>query len=267
MSENKIYYKTKEEIALIKESALLGSQTIAYLYNKIQPGVSTAQLDILAEEYIRDNNAIPAFLGLYDFPATLCISVNDQVVHGIPGKYIIKKGDIVGIDCGVLKSGYYSDQAYTFAIGEVPMAAKKLLSVTKQCLYLGIQQARLGNRIGDISFIIQNTAQKNGFGVVRALSGHGVGKYVHESPQVNNHGKRGNGPLIQEGLVIAIEPMINMGTYEVETLEDKWTVVTKDGKLSAHYEQNVAIFDKKTHILSDFSIIEEQIIKYNGFVP
>ncbi|MDI9356341.1 MAG: type I methionyl aminopeptidase [Chitinophagaceae bacterium] len=267
MSENKIYYKTKEEIFLIKESALLGSKTIAYLYNKIHPGVSTAVLDALAEEYIRDNNAVPAFLGLYGFPASLCISVNEEVVHGIPGKYIIKEGDIVSVDCGVLKSGYYSDQAYTFAVGEVHPSVKKLLSVTKQCLYLGIQEAKLGNRIGDVSFIIQNTAQKNGFGVVRALSGHGVGKFVHEAPQVNNYGKRGSGPVIREGLVIAIEPMINMGTYEVETLEDKWTIVTKDGKLSAHYEHNVAIFDRQTHILSNFSIIEEEIAKYNGFIP
>ncbi|MCC7330991.1 MAG: type I methionyl aminopeptidase [Flavobacteriales bacterium] len=252
-----IFYKTDEEIELIKESSLLVGKTLAEVAKKIKPGVTTLELDRLAEEFIRDNNAIPGFLGMYDFPNTLCTSLNSAVVHGIPNNIPLKDGDIISVDCGVLKNGFYGDVAYTFEVGEVSEEIKKLLRVTKECLQKAIDVAISGNRIGDIGFAVQNHAENNGYGVVRELVGHGLGRELHEGPEVPNFGKRGNGLTLREGLVIAIEPMINMGTRNVIQDKDGWTIVTKDGKPSAHYEHNVAIRKGKAEVLSNHEWIEE----------
>lgn len=252
-----IFYKTDEEIELIKESSLLVGKTLAEVAKKIKPGVTTLELDRLAEEFIRDNDAIPGFLGMYDFPNTLCTSLNSAVVHGIPNNIPLKDGDIISVDCGVLKNGFYGDVAYTFEVGEVSEEIKKLLRVTKECLQKAIDVAISGNRIGDIGFAVQNHAENNGYGVVRELVGHGLGRELHEGPEVPNFGKRGNGLTLREGLVIAIEPMINMGTRNVIQDKDGWTIVTKDGKPSAHYEHNVAIRKGKAEVLSNHEWIEE----------
>jgi len=254
-----IQYKTAEEIELMRISAQLVSRTLGMLAKEVQPGVTPLHLDKLAEEFIRDHGAIPGFLGLYDFPNSLCMSLNEQVVHGIPSGKPLAEGDIISIDCGVLKNGYYGDQAYTFMVGEVSDEIKKLLRVTKECLALGIEQATSSNRIGDISFAIQAHAEANGYGVVRELVGHGLGKKMHESPEVPNYGRRGSGPKIKEGLVIAIEPMINMGTRRVKQLRDGWTIITADNRPSAHYEHDVAIVDGKPDVLTTFDFVEEAL--------
>jgi methionyl aminopeptidase len=256
-----IKLKSREEIDLIKDSAQLVSKTLGMLAAEIRPGVNTLYLDKLAESYIRDHQAEPGFLGLYGFPNSLCVSVNEQVVHGIPGETPLEDGDIVSIDCGVLKNGYYGDHAYTFAVGEVDAAVQQLLDVTKKSLYLGIEKMVSGNRIGDISFAIQKYTEQYGYGVVRELVGHGLGKEMHESPEVPNYGKRGRGPALKNGLVLAIEPMINMGTKKVKQLKDGWTIVTADGKPSAHFEHDVALVDGRPEILSTFEYVEQALQK------
>lgn len=251
-----ILYKTKEEIELIRKSSELVSQTHAALVPFLKPGIKTIKLDQIAEQFIRDNGGKPAFLKYNGFPNTLCMSINEQVVHGIPGNYELREGDLVSIDCGVVMNGFYGDSAYSFGIGEVSPEVQKLMKVTKESLYKGISMAVRGNRIGDISYAVQEHAESNGFSVVRELIGHGVGRSLHEAPEVPNYGKRGRGPLIQEGLVIAIEPMINLGKKEVMQLRDGWTIVTRDKKPSAHFEHTIAIVDGKAEILSNFEIIE-----------
>ncbi len=257
-----IHLKTPEEIEYIRKSSLLVSQTHALLVEYIKPGVKTSRLDEIAEQFIRDNGGTPAFKGYRGFPATLCISMNEQVVHGFPSDREIKDGDILSIDCGVCKDEFYGDSAFTFPIGEIPAEIKKLLQVTFNSLYLGIEKAVTGNRVGDISFAVQKYCEiDHRYGVVRDLIGHGVGRNLHEEPDVPNYGKRGKGPMLQEGLVIAIEPMINLGTYQVRTLPDKWTIVTKDGKPSAHFEHTVAVKRGKADVLSDHNLIFEAIKK------
>ncbi|MCK4662874.1 MAG: type I methionyl aminopeptidase [Bacteroidales bacterium] len=256
-----IYYKTQEEIELLRESNLLVSNTLAEIVRLMKPGITTIKIDKIAEEFIRDNNAIPGFLNYNGFPNTLCISVNHQVVHGIPSKYELKEGDIVSVDCGVLKNGFYGDSAYTFAIGEVEPEKLKLLKVTKQALYKGIENAIEGKRIGDIGYTIQKHAESNGFSVVREMIGHGVGRNLHEKPEVPNYGRQGKGIKLKKGLVIAIEPMINMGTKNIKQAEDGWTIYTTDGKPSAHFEHSVAINKGKAEILSDFNCIEKALLK------
>ena len=248
--------KSLEEIELIQESAQLVSKTLGMLAKEIKPGINTLFLDNLAETFIRDHKAEPGFLGLYDFPNTLCISPNSQVVHGIPNNTPLQSGDIISVDCGAFKNGFHGDHAYTFEIGEVSAEVKKLLQVTKECLYLGIEQCTTSNRIEDIGWAIQTHAEKHSYGVVRDLVGHGLGKELHEDPQVPNYGKRGTGLKMKENLVLAIEPMINMGTHKVFTEEDGWTVKTQDGKMSVHFEHDICVKDKEALILSDFSIIE-----------
>ena len=256
-----IHYKSKEEIELIRQSALLVSKTLGLMAELIQPGVTPLELDKKAEEFIRDHGGVPGFLGLYDYPNTIITSVNEQVVHGIPTDRPLENGDVVGLDCGVLMNGYYGDHAYTFAVGEIPDDVVQLLRVTKKSLYLGIEQAVAGNRIGDISHAIQHYTESFGYGVVRELVGHGLGKKMHESPEVPNYGKRGRGPKLKEGVVIAIEPMINMGTRRVTQLSDGWTIVTADKRPSAHFEHNVAVVDGKPEILSTFDYVEEVLKK------
>lgn len=259
-----IYLKTDEEIAKIKESCIIVCKTLAELASILKPGITGAYLDRVAEEYIRSNNAIPSFLGYKNFPASLCISINEVVVHGIPSEVEFKEGDVVSIDCGVYKNGFHGDSAYTFMIGEVQSEVKKLLSVTLESLYEGIKQAIDGNRVGDIGAAIQNhTETKHRYGVVRELVGHGVGKNLHEAPDVPNYGKRGKGPMLKEGMVIAIEPMINLGTGKVKQKNDGWTIFTADKKTSAHYEHTLAIRKNEAEILSDHSFIEKAIKNNN----
>jgi methionyl aminopeptidase len=259
----KVVYKTIEEIELIRESSLLVAKTHAAIAGLITPGVSTLVLDKIAEEFIRDNNAIPAFKGYGGFPNTLCMSPNSEVVHGIPNDIPLKNGDIISVDCGVLKNEFYGDSAYTYTVGEVPDDTKRLLKITKQCLLKGIDVAKVGNRLGEISFAIQEHAHACNYGVVRELIGHGVGRELHEEPQVPNYGSRGKGIQLKEGLVVAIEPMINMGTRKVRFLKDGWSVVTQDGKPSAHFEHTVAIMKSGPEVLSSFAFIEEEL-KKNG---
>ena len=251
--------KSKEEIELIRESALLVSKTLGMLAAEIRPGINTLYLDSLAETYIRDHGAVPGFLGLYGFPNTLCISPNSQVVHGIPNKEEVKEGDILSIDCGVLKNGFYGDHAYTFEVGEVKNEIKKLLKVAKESLYLGIAEFKKGNRTGDVGYAIQNYNESNGYGVVRELVGHGLGKEMHEKPEMPNYGKRGSGKKLIEGMVVAIEPMINMGTHKINQLKDCWTILTADSLPSVHFEHNIAIIDGKPNLLSTFDYIYESL--------
>jgi len=258
-NKKQIFYKTPAEIEIMREAAQIVSRTLGILAAEIKPGVTPLFLDKIAEEYIRTQNAIPGFLGLYDFPNTLCISINEQVVHGIPTNEPLKEGDIISVDCGSYFEGYYGDHAYTFEVGEVTPEVKKLLEVTKECLQIGIEQTRIGNRIGDIGFHIQQHAEKHGYGVVRDLVGHGLGKTMHEEPQVPNYGRRGTGKQILEGLTIAIEPMINMGTERVIQADDNWTIVTYDGKPSAHFEHDVAVVNGQPEVLSTFKYIEEAL--------
>ncbi len=254
-----IYYKTPEEIELMRISNLLVSKTLAHVGSIIKPGVSGADIDREAETFIRDHGAEPAFKNYEGFPATLCVSVNEAVVHGIPSKeQVFQEGDIVSVDCGVLLNGYYGDSAYTFALGEVDEQVMELLRVTKEAVYLGIEQACVGNRLRDIGYAVQSFAERqHKYGVVRDLVGHGIGKKLHEEPEVPNFGQRGRGIKIQEGLVIAIEPMINLGSKSVRQLKDGWTIVSKDRSPSAHYEQVVAVKKEGPDRLSDFSVIEE----------
>lgn len=251
--------KTREEIELMRQSALLVSKTLGMIASEIKEGVTTLQLDKLAEEFIRDHKAIPGFLGLYGCPSTLLTSVNEQVVHGLPTNKPIEDGDIVSVDCGVLMNDFYGDHAFTFEIGNVKEETKKLLQVTKESLYIGIREFKVGNRVEDVGYAIQKYTESFGYGVVRELVGHGLGKKMHEAPEMPNYGKRGRGKLFIEGMVVAIEPMINMGTKNVKTLKDKWTIVTADGKPSAHFEHNVAIINGKPELLSTFEYIYKQL--------
>lgn len=252
-----------DEIAVLKESSLLVGRTLAEVARRIGPGVTTGELDRMAEEFIRDNGAVPGFKGLYGCPSTLLISVNEQVVHGLPGDRVLKEGDVASVDCGVLMNGLYGDSAYTFMVGEVAESVKRLLRVTKECLTKGIEAAIEGNRTGDIGFAIQSHAESHGYSVVRELVGHGLGRKLHEAPEVPNYGRRGHGVKLKRGMVLAIEPMINMGVKEVRQLTDGWTVVSKDGKPSAHYEHNVAVRAGNAEVLSTFSYIED-VLKMKG---
>jgi len=254
-----IYYKTIEEIERIRESSLLVARTLAEVAKRIGPGVTSLELDKLAEEFIRDHGAIPAFKGYNGFPASLCVSPNSEVVHGIPNNKPFKEGDIVSVDCGVLKNEYYGDSAYTFPIGNVSDAVRSLLRVTKESLYQGINAAVEGKRLQDISFEIQTYCESHGYSVVRELVGHGIGRKLHEAPEVPNFGKRGSGPKLKQGLVIAIEPMINMGRKNVLHGKDGWTITTQDGLPSAHFEHTIAVGKDKAEILSSFRFIEEAL--------
>ncbi|MCX2576186.1 type I methionyl aminopeptidase [Pedobacter sandarakinus] len=260
---SKIYYKSSEEIELIRESAMLVSSTLAEVAKVIKAGMTTIQLDKLAYEFISDNGATPAFLNYNGFPNSLCISPNEQVVHGFPSEYVIKDGDLISVDCGVIKNSYFGDSAYTFSIGQIDEEKQKLVDVTKKCLDLAIDKAVVGMRVGDIGFAVQQYAEANGFGVVRELVGHGVGIKLHEKPEVPNYGKRGAGPKLEEGMVIAIEPMINAGVAGVKFHKDGWTVTSKDNKPSAHFEHTVAIKKGKADILSSFSLIEKVLQQKN----
>ena len=245
----------------MREAAQIVSRTLGKIAEMIAPGVKPIHLDEMAEEYIRSQNAIPGFKGLYDFPNTLCVSINEQIVHGYPTHKPIENGDIVSIDCGAIFEDYYGDHAYTFPVGDVSDDVMKLLKVTQECLDIGIEQTRVGNRVGDIGFFIQQHAEKHGYGVVRELVGHGIGKTMHEDPQVPNYGRRGRGKKIKDGLTIAIEPMINMGTERVKYLDDNWTIVTADGKPSAHFEHDIAVINGKPEVLSTFKYVEEALAK------
>ena len=251
-----VFVKTEEEIELIRKSSLLVAKAHAEIARMLKPGITSLQLDAIAEEFILDNGGTPAFKGYNGFPNTLCISPNEQVVHGIPNNKQLTEGTILSVDCGVLMNDYYGDSAYTYTIGEVDDDILNFLNITKESLFKGINQAVVGNRIGDIGFFIQNHAESNGFQVVRELVGHGIGKKLHESPEVPNYGKKGCGVKLVEGMVIAIEPMLNMGTRKINHHSDGWTITTADQKISAHFEHTVAIRKDKAEILSSFDIIE-----------
>ena len=253
-----IFYKTQAEIQLMRESCTLVGKVIAEVAKFLRPGVTTMEANNIAEQFIRDHNATPNFLHYQGYPYASCISVNDAVVHGFPTNQVLKEGDVVSVDLGVFKNGFHGDSAYTFAIGNPGESISKLMKITKESLYKGIEKAHQGNRIGDIAFAIQDyTERLYGYGVVRELVGHGLGRSLHEDPQVPNFGKRGNGTKLKEGMVLAIEPMINMGTKDVFYDQDGWTVRTKDHKPSAHYEHNICVKRGKADILSSFTEIEE----------
>jgi len=257
-----IYYKTDEEIELIRKSCLLVCKTLSHVASIIKPGITGEQLDKEAEQLIRDHKAEPGFKGYHGFPATLCISVNEGVVHGIPSKNEFQSGDVVSVDCGTFMNGFFGDAAYTFALGEVSEEIMELLRVTKTSLHHGIEQARIGHRIGDIGFAVQNYCEKtHRYGVVRELVGHGLGRELHEAPEVPNYGKRGKGPKIQDGLVIAIEPMVNLGVKDVRQADDGWTIISKDKSPSAHFEHTIAVRRSGPDILSNHTMIEEVIAK------
>lgn len=258
-----ISLKTDEEIEIQRESSLLVGKTLAEVAKHIRAGVKTIELDRIAETFIRDHGAVPGFKGYGGFPGSLCISVNDQVVHGIPGAYELKPGDIASIDCGVLKNGFYGDYAYTFEVEEVDEEVRQLIRITKESLYAAIEKAVAGNRIGDIGYTVQSYVEPYGYGVVRELVGHGVGKQLHEKPEVPNYGKRGNGPKLKAGMVLAIEPMINLGKRAVKQEADGWTIRTVDGKPSAHFEHNVAVREGKADLLSSYDMIEEVLKSMN----
>jgi len=251
--------KTSEELELMRESAQIVSRTLGVIAKEIKPGVTTLQLDKIAEDYIRSQDAIPGFLGMYDFPNTLCMSPNAQVVHGIPNDKPLEDGDIISVDCGAVKNGFYGDHAYTFEVGEVSPEIKQLLKVTKESLYLGIKEFKLGNRVGDVGYAIQKHAEDHGYGVVRELVGHGLGTKMHEDPEMPNYGKRGRGKKFVEGMAVAIEPMINLGTKRIKQLRDGWTILTADGKVSAHFEHDVALVDGNPQLLSTFDYIYESL--------
>ncbi|MAP54291.1 type I methionyl aminopeptidase [Altibacter sp.] len=256
--------KTSEEIELMREAALVVSKTLGELAKEVKPGVTTLYLDSIAETCVRDHGAVPGFLGLYDFPNTLCMSPNAQVVHGIPNDTPLQDGDIISIDCGAIKNGFYGDHAYTFEVGEIAPDVKKLLRVTKESLYVGIREFKAGNRTGDVGYAIQQHCEAHGYGVVRELVGHGLGRKMHEDPEMPNYGKRGRGKKFIEGMTVAIEPMINLGTRRIEQLQDGWTILTQDRKPSAHFEHNVALVDGKPELLSTFAYIYEALgIKSN----
>lgn len=252
-----IYYKTDEEIEILRESCLLVGKTLAEVAKLIEPGVSPLKLDKIAEEFIRDNGAKPGFKGYGGFPNTLCISINEAVVHGIPKEKPLENGDIISVDCGVVLNEFCGDSAYTFGVGEVSADVEKLMKVTKECLYKGIEQAIDGNRIGDIGHAVQQHAESHGYGVVRELVGHGLGRSLHEGPEVPNYGNKGRGKKLKTGMTLAIEPMINMGTKSVQQDADGWTIVTKDRMPSAHFEHDIAVRNGKAEILSSFEEIEK----------
>lgn len=253
-----IFLKTDEEIELLRISNLMVARALAEVAKEIKEGVTTLQLDKIAEQYIRDNGGIPAFLNYNGFPNTLCTSINEQVVHGIPSnKTVLKNGDIVSVDCGVLKNGFYGDSAYTFTIGKVNSEVVQLLKTTKEALYKGIETAVEGKRLGDIGYAVQSYCEKQGYSVVREMVGHGVGRNLHEAPDVPNYGKQGTGKILKSGMVIAIEPMINLGRRELVMERDGWTTKTIDHKPSAHFEHTVAIRNGKADILSSFEFLEE----------
>ena len=252
-----IHYKTSEEVELIKKSADILGRAHGEVAKNVKEGVKTSFLDKVAEEFIRDHNGVPSFKGYNGFPASLCISVNEVVVHGFPSQYELKDGDIISIDCGVFHQGFHSDSAYTYPIGEVSPSIIELLKATRDSLYLGIEQAVFGNRIGDIGFAIQKFVEAKGYTVVRELVGHGLGKNLHEAPEVPNYGKKGSGVPLKSGMVIAIEPMVNLGTRNIVQERDGWTIRTADRKASAHYEHTVAIFENKTEVLTTHKYIEE----------
>ena len=254
-----IYLKTDEEIELMRESNRLVGMTHGELSKHIFPGITTLQLDKIADEFIRDHGAVPSFLGYGGFPNSICTSVNEHVVHGIPNNTPLKEGDIISIDIGTLKNEYNGDSAYTYFVGEVSNEIKDLLRVTRESLYIGIEQAKEGNRIGDIGNAIQTYCEQRGYSVVRELVGHGIGRKMHESPEVPNYGRRGTGPLIKNGMCIAIEPMINMGSKNVVFESDGWTVRTKDRKPSAHFEHTIAVRNGKADILSTFEFIKDNL--------
>jgi len=252
-----IHYKTSEEVQKIKESADILAKAHGEVAKHVKVGVKTSYLDKIAEEFIRDHQAVPSFKGYGGFPASLCISVNEVVVHGFPSEYELKDGDIISLDCGVFHQGFHSDSAYTYPVGEVSSPVLDLLRATKDSLYLGIEKAVFGNRIGDIGNTIQKFVEAKGYTVVRELVGHGLGKNLHEAPEVPNYGKKGSGPLLKDGMVIAIEPMVNLGTRNIVQERDGWTIRTADRKPSAHYEHTVAIFEDRTEILTSHKYIEE----------
>lgn len=252
-----IVIRTAEEIELLRESNILVSKTLAEVAKRVQSGVTTEELDKVAEEYIRDHKAVPGFLGYNGYPKTLCTSINEQVVHGIPSKKALNNGDIVSVDCGVILNEYYGDSAYTFQVGDVSQNIKDLLAATKESLYKAVQVAREGNRIGDIGFAVQKYCEERGYSVVRELVGHGLGKKLHEAPEVPNYGKRGRGPKLKAGMVLCIEPMINMGKKEVVQEADGWTIRTRDKQPSAHFELAVAVGKEKVDVLSTFEYIEQ----------
>lgn len=249
--------KTEQDIELLRLNADIVSRTLAEVGKHIKPGVTTLELDAIAEEFIRDHGAVPGFLGFNGYPNTLCISVNSAVVHGIPSQYRLKEGDIVSVDCGTKYKGFYGDSAYTFAVHPVSNPVKQLLQVTEESLYKGLEQAVHGNRLGDISYAVQRHAESYGFSVVRELVGHGIGKQMHERPEVPNYGNKGKGMKLQEGMVLCIEPMINLGNKEIYQEDDGWTIRTADGKPSAHFELTVAIKKDKPDVLSTFKYVEE----------
>jgi methionyl aminopeptidase len=256
-----IHYKTSEEVGKIKESADILGKAHGEIAKYVKEGVKTSFLDKIAEEFIRDNGGVPSFKGYNGFPASLCISVNEVVVHGFPSEYELKDGDIISVDCGVFHQGFHSDSAYTYPIGEVSPSVLALLKATRDSLYLGIEQAKSGNRVGDIGHAIQKFVEAKGYTVVRELVGHGLGKKLHEAPEVPNYGKKGSGPLLKQGMVIAIEPMINLGSRNIVQERDGWTIRTADRKPSAHYEHTVAIFEDRTEVLTTHKYIEE-IVKF-----
>lgn len=263
-----IFLKTEDEIELMRKANQLVSATLAELAKEIRPGVTTSTLDKIAEAYIRDNGGIPTFKNFPNpygdpFPSSICASVNEQVVHGIPNDVPLKEGDIVSIDCGALLDGFNGDSCYTFCVGEVAEAIKSLLRVTKESLYLAIETAITGKRIGDIGFTVQSHCEGNGYGVVREFVGHGIGREMHEEPSVPNYGRRGNGTLLKNGLCIAIEPMITLGSPQIYMMPDKWTICTRDGKVAAHFEHTIAIHNGKADILSSFEEIEKIEKKLN----
>lgn len=258
-SINMVRLKTEEEIVLIRESSLILGKALAEAAKILKPGVTGLEVDKQIETFIKDHGAVPSFKNYRGYPYSICYSMNDAVVHGFPTAEVLKEGDIVSVDCGVYLNGFHSDSAYTFAIGEVSPKVSKLMSVTKECLTRGIENAVAGKRVGDIGFSVQSHAEANGFTVVRELVGHGLGKDLHEEPEVPNYGKRGNGSVLKQNTVIAIEPMINLGKREVKTLKDGWTVVTRDGSPSAHYEHTVVVRNGKADILTTFDFVEIEI--------
>ncbi len=250
-----ILIKSKKEIDLIRESCQIVAETLKLLKSNVKPGITTGELDKIAEDYIRSNNAIPAFKGYsqagsINFPGSICSSVDDEVVHGIPGNRILMEGEIISVDIGVLKNNYFGDAAITIAVGEISEEKKRLMKVTEESLYLGIEEAKPGKRLHDISAAIQNHVESAGYSIVKDLCGHGVGRYLHEEPQIPNYGKKGTGPVLKEGMTLAIEPMVNQGNYRVKVAEDGWTVQTADNSASAHFEHSIAIINGKTEILT-----------------
>jgi methionyl aminopeptidase len=260
-----ILIKSTEEVELIRLSNLLVSKTLAEVARHIRPGVSTEKLDQVAEQFIRDNGAVPGFLGYQGYPKTLCTSVNAQVVHGIPSeKVVLREGDLVSVDCGVFMNGFYGDTAYSFEVGEVSQEVRRLLTTTNECLLKGIEQAVDGKRVGDIAFAVQEHAERNGFSVVREMVGHGLGRHMHEAPEVPNYGRKGSGPKLKKGMVLCIEPMINMGRRQINQEPDGWTIRAADNLPSAHFELAVAIDKGKADVLSTFKYIEEVLLKQNN---